>query len=591
MPIVYSKNVGWACKEKKIVREKLIILYGEARGNACYKRLMTLLDTFRADHPELAQRSAPPGGVSEQDVMLITYGDTLLASDAAPEAPLQTLHRFLRAYLGDVLSAVHILPFFPYTSDYGFSIVDYKAVNPDLGSWADVRALGTTFDLMFDAVINHISVQSAWFQGFLSSDPRYQDYFIAVDPTTDLSQVVRPRALPLLTEFATAGGPKHVWTTFSADQVDLNYASENVLLDVIDVLLFYVSQGMTFLRLDAIAFLWKEIGTNCLHLTETHLIVQLIREVFDAVAPYVTIITETNVPHEENVSYFGDGTNEAQLVYQFPLPPLTLHAIATGNATILSQWAASLETPSEQTTFFNFTASHDGIGLRPTEGILREADVAMLVERTKAHGGEALVRTLPDGSTRPYELNINYFDALSDPAADEPIARQVQRFMVSQAIQLALVGMPGIYVHSLLGSRSWRAGIDLWGELRAINREQLPVAALAAEFADPDSRRSQVLAAYRHLITIRRREKAFHPNGEQQVLDLDPVVFALLRTALAGDEQIVALHNVADAPVTVDLQRIPLDSVTTYTDLITATPVQADAKLELQPYQILWLKA
>ena len=567
------------------MREKLITLYGETRGNACYERLTTLLTSFRAEHPDLADHA---GRVSERDVMLITYGDTLIAPD---ESPLQTLRGFLCRHLSDVLSAVHILPFFPYTSDYGFSVVDYKAVNPELGSWGDVRELGAEFDLMFDAVINHISAQSTWFQGFLTGDSRYQDYFIIADPSADLSSVVRPRALPLLTEFETADGPKHIWTTFSADQIDLNFASENVLLDIIDVLLFYISQGMRFVRLDAIAFLWKIIGTSCLHLEQTHLIVQLIRNVFDTVAPHVIIITETNVPHEENVSYFGDGTNEAQLVYQFSLPPLTLHTIATGNATTLSQWAESLDTPSDQTTFFNFTASHDGIGLRPTEGILSDEDVAMLVERAKAHGGAALVRTMPDGSTKPYELNINYFDALSDPAADEPIDHQIQRFIVSQAIQLALRGVPGIYIHNLLGSRSWPEGIELKGELRAINREQLQVHDIEAELADPDSRRSKVLHAYRHLITCRQQEKAFHPNGLQQVLDLDPAVFALLRTSLDGGEHIVALHNVADAAITVDLSNIPLNAVATYTDLITNTQVQGEAKFRLAPYQVAWLKA
>jgi glycosidase len=575
------------------VREKLIRLYGEKRGAVCHTRLMTLLDAFRANHPDRIRQVDPPACVTERDVILITYADTLLASD---EYPLKTLHRFLNEHLRDVLSAVHILPFFPYTSDYGFSIVDYKAVNPDLGTWEDVRCLGADFDLMFDAVINHISAQSAWFQGFLAGDPKYRGYFITVDPDTDLSSVVRPRALPLLTPFETAEGTQHVWTTFSADQIDLNFANENVLLDVIDVLLFYVSQGMRFIRLDAIAFLWKIIGTSCIHLEQTHLVVQLIREVFDSVAPHVTIITETNVPHEENISYFGDGHNEAQLVYQFSLPPLVLHTIANGDATTLNQWAARLETPSDKTTFFNFTASHDGIGLRPAEGILSHEEITALVERTDAHGGAVLVRTMPDGSTQPYELNISYFDALSDPAADEPLDLQVRRFMVSQAIQLAFMGVPGIYIHSVLGSRSWPEGIQRIGELRAINRERLQVDAVEAELANPTSRRSQVLKAYRHLLSLRIHQKAFHPNGSQTVLALNPAVFALLRTSPDDTERIVALHNVANAPVVIDLSTVPLgdgslNAGTHYTDLVSNAQVQKGTELRLAPYQVAWLKA
>ena len=157
---------------------------------------------------------------------------------------------------------IHLLPFYPYSSDDGFSVIDYKQVNPALGTWDDVARVGQNFHLMFDGVINHISAQSAWFKAFLQDDPKYRDYFIVVEGEPDLSQVVRPRTLPLLTEFTTPSGAKKVWTTFSADQIDLNYANPEVLLDIIDVLLFYVAHGAELIRLDAIAYLWKEIGTT-----------------------------------------------------------------------------------------------------------------------------------------------------------------------------------------------------------------------------------------------------------------------------------------------------------------------------------------
>lgn len=570
------------------MREKLIRLYGPTQGNRCYTRLRQRLDAFRAAHPELVRPIEPSERVTERDVMLITYGDTLFAPH---EPPLHTLHRFLTHHLHDVLSAVHILPFFPYTSDYGFSVKDYRAVNPTLGTWEDIRRLGRDFKLMFDAVINHISTESDWFQGFLAGDRHYQDYFITVDPGADLSDVVRPRASPLLTPFETASGTRYVWTTFSPDQVDLNFANPDVLLDIIDVLLWYISQGMAFIRLDAIAYLWKIVGTPCIHLEQTHLVVQLLRDVFDYVAPYITIITETNVPHAENVSYFGAGTNEAQLVYQFTLPPLILHAITSGKATTLSEWAASLEKPSDSTAFFNFTASHDGIGLRPAEGILSDAEVNQLVERAKAHGGDAKLRRLPDGSTKPYELNLNYFDALSDPAAGEPVEHQVRRFMVSQAIQMAFIGVPGIYIHSILGSRNWPEGVTLMGDGRGINREKLPVDQVETELAETGSRRQQVMAVYRQLLTCRIQETAFHPNGPQQVLALDPAVFALLRTSPDGTEHVVAIHNVADHPITLDLTGIPLPSVHSYTDLLTGQRVEAGSPCHVDSYQITWLKA
>jgi sucrose phosphorylase len=383
----------------------------------------------------------------------------------------------------------------------------------------------------------------------------------------------------------------HVWTTFSADQIDLNFAHPAVLLKIVDVLLFYVSQGMSFIRLDAIAYLWKRIGTGCIHLEETHTVIKLFRDIFDLVSPSVSIITETNVPHAENVSYFGDGSDEAQLVYQFTLPPLMLHAFAVGDAVVLSDWAARIEIESDTTTFFNFTASHDGIGVRPVEGILSEAKVGALVERARAHGGAVSFKTNNDGSQSPYELNINYFDALSDPACDEPLDIQVRRFIASQAIQLAFMGMPGIYIHSLLGSRSWQAGVRQTGRLRSINREKLRLSAITAELNDPGSLRSRVFSAYRELIARRIQEKAFHPNAPQTALRLHPAVFALLRSSPDDAEHIVALHNVANRRAQVDLSAVPLAGVRAYHDLLSDQPVDAGEVLDLAPYQVFWLKA
>jgi sucrose phosphorylase len=569
------------------IRAKLIELYGETDGTAAYRRLETRLDTFRAQYPDLAEPVDPSERVTEQDVILITYGDSLQAPD---QPALRTLHHFLRERLRGVISGVHILPFFPYSSDDGFSVIDYTAVDPALGTWSDVRRMSADFKLMFDAVINHISAKSAWFQAFLTGDPAYQDFFITVPPDTDLASVVRPRALPLLTPVETAGGTRHVWTTFSDDQIDLNYANPDTLLAVIDVLLFYLTQGMSLVRLDAIAYLWKEIGTGSIHLWQTHRVVQLMRDVFDAVAPRVIIITETNVPHDENVSYFGDGANEAQLVYQFTLPPLTLHAIATGDAAVLSEWAAGIEKVSGTTTFFNFTASHDGIGVRPVEGILSGEQVTALVERARTHGGDVSFKTNSDGSQSPYELNINYFDALSNPSAGEPTDVQVRRFIVSQAIQLAFMGVPGIYVHSLLGSRNWAEGVRRTGRLRSINRQKLPVDDVKTALDDPASLRSRVFNAYCKLITTRTGQKPFHPNGAQTVLRLHPALFTLLRTSPDGSEHVVAIHNVSGETVQADLSTVPLDSIAVYEDLLTGQQAAA-GPITVEPYQVLWLRA
>jgi sucrose phosphorylase len=586
------------------VLDHLVALYGEAAGRAAFDRLRARLTPYLRPLPPLLTQNVRRGGrggaageggegdLTHRDAILITYGDQFRKPG---EAPLRTLADFARRHFKGLISAIHILPFYPYSSDDGFSVIDYRAVDPALGAWGDVQRIGDNFRLMFDAVVNHVSASSEWFRRFLQDDPIYRDWFITVDPRIDLTQVVRPRALPLLTPFDTPPGPKHVWTTFSADQIDLNYASPDVLLEMIDLLLFYVSRGAQFIRLDAIAYLWKEIGTPCIHLPQTHRVIQLFRAVLDEVAPHVVLITETNVPHVDNVSYFGGGKDEAQMVYNFALPPLVLHAFHTGDARTLSRWAASLTSPDgflkpvgASATFFNFLASHDGIGLSPARDILSEAHVDRLVERAQAHGGFVSMKANSDGTRSPYELNINYFDALNDPNASEPLETQVDRFMCAQAIMLSLAGAPGIYVHSLLGSRGWPEGVKQTGRYRAINRQKLDAETLVRELADPHSLRARVFRRYASLLKARAAHSAFDPYGSQRLSEDEGAVFTVLRSARDGSEDVLCLHNVSSHPQPCQFR---LESTRAAVDLLTGRTFEIEGVLHLnaEPYEVLWL--
>jgi glucosylglycerate phosphorylase len=522
--------------------------------------------------------SARDGNLTEHVSLLITYGDQVQTQN---EKPLQTLHKFCEQYLIDIVSGIHILPFYPWTSDDGFSVVDYRQVNPALGDWDDVSAM-QNFSLMFDGVINHISSQSEWFKGFVHGDPRYQDYFITIYGEPDISQVVRPRALPLLTSFHTPSGEKRVWTTFSDDQIDLNYQNPEVLLEILDILLMYIERGATFIRLDAIAYLWKELGTTCIHLPQTHHVIQFLRAALNEVAPHVHIITETNVPHTDNISYFGDGTNEAQLVYNFALPPLTLHTFHTGDARILSDWARTLTLSSDKTTFFNFLASHDGIGLNPARGILSNTEIDSLVEKTLAHSGLISYKNNTDGSRSPYEMNINYFDALSDPNGNEPLDLQVNRFIAAQAVMLSLLGVPGIYFHSLFGSRGWLAGVKQTGRNRTINREKLQFNQLQNELANEASLRSKVFTKYSQFLKTRSSTSAFHPHGKQKILDVHSSVFAVERISPDGLSNILCLHNVSQQHISFSTE------YGSATNLFTGQETQT-SNITLEPYQVLWL--
>ncbi len=551
-------------------------IYGKSKAELAERRMNSLIESF--SKPE---RIPGAGGFSQADAVLITYGDTLL-QDA--ELPLQTLARFMRTHLKGTFSGLHILPFYPFSSDDGFSVMDFFAVRPDLGTWQDIRNLGGDFRLMADLVLNHVSAQSEWFQSYLANESGFEELAIEVDPETDLSSVTRPRSHPLLTSFDKQSGDRvHIWTTFSDDQIDLNYASLDVLENMVRALLFYISQGAAIIRLDAIAYLWKEINTSCIHLAQTHDMVRLFRCILDQVAPDVTLITETNVPHAENISYFGDGRNEAQMVYNFSLGPLLLHALSTGSARLLLDWCRNLNTPSDHTTFFNFTASHDGIGVRPLEGILTPIEIEHLIGRMRKNGALVSMRRQADGSEVPYEINITYFDALKDPELN-PDLFHIQRFLASQAVALVLPGVPAVYIHSLLGSRNWTEGVDITGRARSINRQQVSADSVTAEIENPETERGRVFHTYRQMIQVRTHQPAFHPQADLQVLQLDDRVFSVKR--MQSDQTIHALTNMSADHLSLDLGAET--NANEFRDLISGRMVAANA-VALGPYDVLWL--
>lgn len=560
--------------------DQCICLYGKERGRQLAGRIQAFIEPCRARIG--ATRASVARPLSEQDVLLITYGDQVREPGVPP---LRTLREFFRAHLSDCLSGVHVLPFYPSSSDDGFAVVDYRQVDPVLGTWEDIAQLAREVDLMVDGVFNHLSAQSGWFKGFLAGDPAYRDFFVTVQGEPDLSTVIRPRALPLLTEFASTAGPLRVWTTFSADQVDLNYQNPEVFLAVLEVLLAYIAQGARFIRLDAIAYLWKEIGTCCLHLEKTHRVIQCMRQVVDDVATGVRIVTETNVPHADNVSYFGDGTNEAHLVYNFALPPLVLHTLRSGNATALSRWAAGLGVPTGNVAFLNFLASHDGIGLNPVRGILDDEEIDSLVEGTLQRKGYISYKQMPDGNRAPYEMNINYLDALAPLDDDAALTVSVSRLLSAHAIMLSMPGVPALYFHSLFGSRGDREGVESSGMPRRINREKLDRLGLERELADGGSLRVRVLMGMKRLMMARRGCAAFNPSGGSEILEMNPAVFALRRSSPDGCIRVLCLHNISGGRIS-----MTLPAAKQCQDLLTGETVDTGTSISLDPYQVLWLK-
>ena len=580
---------------EQTVHHYLTHLYGPRAGEV-QRRIGQHLANFRT-----ASTASPPANTaghdaptwSEKDQWVICYGDSILDEGTPPLAVLDT---FLQSYLGDAISGVHVLPFFPWSSDDGFSVIHYREVNSELGEWAHIQTLASHYDLMADLVLNHVSRESLWFVDYLTGSLPGRDYFIEVDPDTDVSQVTRPRSSPLLVPISTRRGTRHVWATFSEDQIDLNFENPDVLLEFVGILLFYLQQGVRIIRLDAVAFLWKRLGTSCIHLPETHTVVRLLRAIVDEIAPGTLLITETNVPHAENISYFGlerlakGAPDEAHMVYQFALPPLLLHTLTRGEATTIQTWLNSLPVLPEQCTYLNFTASHDGIGVRPLEGLLPDHERDALLELMHRFGGFVSMRSNPDGSDTPYEINITWFEAMCGTRRG-PDPWQIARFLCSQAIMLSLQGIPALYIHTLTGTLNDVEGVERSGRLRSINRRRWQLEELALLLESPSTPTHDVFHALHRLLEQRRQEPCFHPNAPQRVIDTPPELLAIERGPLRNGRRLLALYNVTDSKFDLAHAGDALNQALTQHHWQPLDPLTAHHEETLPPYAVRWLAA
>ncbi len=576
MPPIENVSIKIAVPERARFEYELLQyltqLYGEGQAVFVRDRLIGIAEQA-STMVEAPQKAA----LSSADAMLICYGDTLI-SDV--QQPLQTLSDFASAKLKEAFSGIHILPFFPSSSDDGFAVIDYEQVRPDLGSWSDIGMLAQHFDLMFDLVINHCSRENLWFADFVGDRPPGNEFFHHMIGPQNLTEVVRPRNTPLLTQVHTYSGIKEVWTTFSEDQVDLNFANPKVLLCFTEILFSYYIRGARFLRLDAVAFIWKRIGTRCMSLPETHMLVRVLRLLVDIVDLPLVLLTETNVPHEENVSYFGDGA-EAHMVYQFSLAPLLLHSYLSNDAQALVKWTEELAPPPAGCSYLNFIATHDGICLRPLEGLLNEEALQELLNKTHERGGYAAMRTAADGKDKAYELNISLFSAFGGKAEN------IGAYVAAHQLLMAYQGLPALYLHSLVGSLNDLERVESTGRTRSINRGQWDVAHLNALLDDANSHHALIFKALTRSLTIRREQAAFSPEAFQQFIAGDSKHLVLLRDCT--QQSILVIASFADHGQSIAWPMHPDLTFSKAHDLLTDSSYQIGAPVALQPYQVLWL--
>lgn len=529
---------------------------------------------------ELAPARTPGPDSASNDCMLIVYADTIVAED---DPPLLALGRFLDSHVGDVFGRLHVLPFFPSSSDDGFAVIDYRRVDHRLGGWEDVRRLADRFDTMFDLVINHCSRESLWFADFIGGRDPGRHYFITLPEESDTGAVVRPRTTPLVSAVHTYSGIRHVWNTFSDDQIDLDFTNPAVLREFVDILFFYVAQGARLIRLDAIAFLWKRLGTSCMSLPETHAVVKILRLLLDYARTGVRLVTETNVPHAENVSYFGSG-DEAHMVYQFSLSPLLLYSYVFGDASYLTAWAAGLEPAPDGCTYVNIFASHDGIGLRPLEGLVPDAEVARLVERMHERGGFVTLRQASrresEHGLKPYEINVAPFSAFGGQLEDLPA------YLAAHALLLSFQGEPAIYIHSLLATLNDLELVEETGRTRSINRGRWRLGDLEKRLADPASAQARALDYFKRIIALRNAQEAFGPAAAQRVLPSPDSAFVMRREG--ERETILVVASMLGRPQRLRSAGLGI-APGSYDDLLEGERVQVTGSIDLGPYQVRWL--
>ena len=582
MPNDSEKNLE-RIKLRKLLEETYHDHSSEEINNVFYQ-LLQILDDF-----QLTSENNENNKINTWDQtysILITYADTINKNG---EKTLVTLNQILGDFFIDLSKVVHILPFLSSTSDGGFAVSSHKSLDKKFGNWSDLKRLSKNHLLMGDLVLNHVSSSHPWVQQFIKSQEPGLSNIFAPSKDLDWKNVVRPRSSSLFSKINTIDGPKEVWTTFGPDQVDLNWQNPKLILEFLNLLILYINNGINWLRLDAVGFIWKEPGTTCLHLHKAHLIVKILRIVLTNLSAKGIIITETNVPQKENLSYLIP-EDEAHMAYNFPLPPLILEAVISSRADILNRWISYWPELPCKTTLFNFTASHDGVGLRALEGLMNDSRIKELLINCEKRGGLVSHRRLSNGDDKPYELNISWWSAMEDSSRD--IRRfQYERFILTQLIVMVLKGVPAFYLPALLASENDIKTFSMTGQRRDLNREKFINEKLLLDLENKDSYASKNIIFLSKAMRIRSSLISFHPSSEMRSLSENRSDLIVIRRG-EGLNVIWAIHNITDNKLNylLDDPQI-LDSIDNnfyFKDHLTGNKY-SNLNIMLEPFQVVWI--
>ena len=567
-------------KDRKNIRSKLVNIYKTifSKKDISYfeSEIIHLINNFNEKNPKKKK------SISEKTTLVICYGDSVYSEK---KKSIRVFQSFFQKKLKNYFNTIHFLPFYPSSSDSGFAVKDHYKVDNKLGNWLDIKSISKSTNVMADMVINHSSARGLWFKNFLKKKEPGKDYFLTVDNKFDTSKVIRPRDHTLLKKIKIFNQSDYLWRTFSPDQIDLNFRNPSVLIQFIKIMIHLINNGVTIFRLDAIAYLWKENGTKCINLKQTHEIIKLLRNIINLLNIQTTIITETNLPENENLSYFGKN-DEANWIYNFSLPPLLIHAFLFENSSYLNKWSKNLPNTKNDNCYLNFIASHDGIGIRPTEGLLNKKTLDNFLNRLKKNGSKFSYRKVQNKAKKVYEANITVFDALKKSDYDIQGKFYLERYISSHAIMISFEGIPAIYFNSIFGTSNDEAKYIITGNNRDVNRYRWNFKNITNKLKNNKSKQNIFYQNICNLLNIRRKQKAFHPNALRINLNFGRKVYAFKRVSIDKKQTILCITNLSSK-----IQKTKISKKYHKMKNLINSKIQIEDKkfLVLRPFETIWL--
>ncbi len=567
-------------KDRKNIRSKIFNIYKTifSKKDISYfeSEIIQLINNFNEKNPKKKK------SISEKTTLVICYGDSVYSEK---KKSIRVFQSFFQKKLKNYFNTIHFLPFYPSSSDSGFAVKDHYKVDNKLGNWLDIKSISKSTNVMADMVINHSSARGLWFKNFLKKKEPGKDYFLTVDNKFDTSKVIRPRDHTLLKKIKIFNQSDYLWRTFSPDQIDLNFRNPSVLIQFIKIMIHLINNGVTIFRLDAIAYLWKENGTKCINLKQTHEIIKLLRNIINLLNIQTTIITETNLPENENLSYFGKN-DEANWIYNFSLPPLLIHAFLFENSSYLNKWSKNLPNTKNDNCYLNFIASHDGIGIRPTEGLLNKKTLNNFLNRLKKNGSKFSYRKVQNKAKKVYEANITVFDALKKSDYDIKGKFYLERYISCHAIMISFEGIPAIYFNSIFGTSNDEAKYIITGNNRDVNRYRWNFKNITNKLKNNKSKQNIFYQNICNLLNIRRKQKAFHPNALRINLNFGKKVYAFKRVSIDKKQTILCITNLSSKIQKTEISQKYLKMK----NLINSKIQIEDRKfLVLRPFETIWL--